>query len=108
VLPVPEDYPDHVHMTGYWFLDRDAAWQPSPELLEFLEAGRQPFWGKRVHALGVGPKPIPQGRITPENLATALIQTLQDGGMQTRAAALRERITLEDGVANAIQKITAI
>jgi hypothetical protein len=26
VLPVPEDYPEHVHMTGYWSLDRDAAW----------------------------------------------------------------------------------
>jgi sterol 3beta-glucosyltransferase len=203
VLPVPEDYPDHVHMTGYWFLDRDAAWQPSPELLEFLEAGTppiyigfgsmsatntekrtrqiiqavqaagqravlasgwsdldqqrfppeifvlksaphdwlfprvvavvhhggagttaaglragkptiicpfvgdQPFWGKRVHELGVGPKPIPQGRITADNLAAALIQTLQDNTMQTHAAALRERIALEDGVAFAIQTITA-
>jgi len=34
--------------------------------------GDQPFWGKRVHAIGSGPEPIAQKKLTPDNLARAL------------------------------------
>lgn len=44
VLPVPADYPDHVHITGYWFLDQDPDWQPDPELLRFLQADSPPVY----------------------------------------------------------------
>jgi sterol 3beta-glucosyltransferase len=44
VLPVPADYPDHVHVTGYWFLDHAAGWQPEPDLVRFLEAGPPPVY----------------------------------------------------------------
>ena len=44
VVPVPADYPPHVHMTGYWFLDEENTWQPEPELVEFLEAGAKPIY----------------------------------------------------------------
>ena len=36
--------------------------------------GDQPFWGKTIHNLGVGTRPIPQKRLTAENLSEALIQ----------------------------------
>ena len=32
----------------------------------------QPFWGRRLHALGVGPAPIPYGKVTAEKLAAAI------------------------------------
>jgi sterol 3beta-glucosyltransferase len=44
ILPVPEDFPPHVHVTGYWFLDHATGWQPEPELVRFLEAGPPPVY----------------------------------------------------------------
>ncbi len=42
VLPRPADWPDRVHVTGYWFLDQEPGWQPPAELLHFLQAGPAP------------------------------------------------------------------
>lgn len=44
LLPVPADYPPHVHVTGYWFLDRNQQWQPPADLVKFLEAGLPPVY----------------------------------------------------------------
>jgi sterol 3beta-glucosyltransferase len=203
VLPVPPDFPPHVHVTGYWFLDRAADWRPEPDLVRFLEVGSrpvyvgfgsvggrkgtkrtgsvldaleragqravlasgwggltrselpenvfmvdsvphdwlfpqvaavvhhggagttgaglragkptlicpfmadQPFWGRLVQQLGVGPKPIPQWQLTAEGLADALKTAVQDETMQQRAAELGEKIRAEDGVARAVEIVAA-
>ena len=65
--------------------------------------GDQPFWGRRVHELGVGPKPIMRRRLTADHLAEAITQAMTDGGMRERARALGEKIRAEDGVATAVQ-----
>lgn len=44
LLPAPPDFPAHVHVTGTWFLDRPAAWQPDSALEQFLEAGPAPVY----------------------------------------------------------------
>jgi sterol 3beta-glucosyltransferase len=44
LLPVPKDFPAHVHVTGYWFLDQTTTWQPEPELVRFLAAGTPPVY----------------------------------------------------------------
>jgi sterol 3beta-glucosyltransferase len=44
LLPVPPDFPPHVHVTGSWFLDRPAAWRPEMSLEQFLEAGPAPVY----------------------------------------------------------------
>lgn len=44
VVPVPADYPAHVHVTGYWFLDHESEWQAEPALLEFLDGGEAPIF----------------------------------------------------------------
>jgi sterol 3beta-glucosyltransferase len=44
LLPVPKDFPAHVHVTGYWFLDHPDHWQPEPELVRFLESGTPPIY----------------------------------------------------------------
>jgi sterol 3beta-glucosyltransferase len=62
----------------------------------------QPFWGRRVFALGVGPEPIPARRLTADALASAIAQAVGDEAMRARAQALGERIRDEDGVARAI------
>jgi sterol 3beta-glucosyltransferase len=44
LLPVPADFPPHVHVTGAWFLERPAAWHPDLTLEQFLEAGPPPIY----------------------------------------------------------------
>jgi UDP:flavonoid glycosyltransferase YjiC (YdhE family) len=65
----------------------------------------QPFWGQRVLALGVGPKPIPRRQLTAVRLAEAIRQAVTDAAMQARAAALGERIRAEDGIGRAMAAI---
>jgi len=67
--------------------------------------GDQPFWGKQVFELGVGPHPIPQKQLTVSNLSQAIGAVSQDTAMQQRASALGENIRAEDGVMQAVKVI---
>jgi UDP:flavonoid glycosyltransferase YjiC (YdhE family) len=60
------------------------------------------FWGRRVHELGVGPRPILRSELTVDALADAIRTATTDGGIRQRAAALSQRIRAEDGVARAV------
>jgi sterol 3beta-glucosyltransferase len=42
VFPPPSDWPARNHVTGYWFLDDDAGWEPPEALLRFLDDGPPP------------------------------------------------------------------
>jgi UDP:flavonoid glycosyltransferase YjiC (YdhE family) len=44
VVPRPPDWDAHIHITGYWFLDPPADWQPPAGLVEFLQAGPPPVY----------------------------------------------------------------
>jgi sterol 3beta-glucosyltransferase len=201
VIPTPKDWLPTTVATGYWFLDLQTNWQPSSELLDFLNAGEapvyigfgsmpgsdpeakaqlvlsaleqsgqrgilasgwgalkadhlpknvfmieqaphdwlfprvkavvhhggagttaaglragkptiicpffgdQPFWGQRVYELGVGAKPIPQKKLTADNLASAIRTVTSSAEIQQRAAALGEKIRAEEGVARAVEII---
>ena len=65
----------------------------------------QLFWGRRVFELGVGPKPIPQRKLTADDLARVIGVATTDGGMRRRAEDLGEKIRNERGVARAIEII---
>ena len=65
--------------------------------------GDKPFWARRVKALGVGPDPIPRGRLTADNLAHAMPVAVTDESIRKRAAELGKTIHAEDGVGNAIR-----
>ncbi len=203
VIPTPDDWDAASVVTGYWFLDHAAHWQPPPGLVDFLAAGPPPvyvgfgsmasrdprettmavlaaleatgqrgvlatgwggmaasempesaflvdavphdwlmpqvaavvhhggagttaaglragkatiicpffgdqrWWGQRVYALGVGPKPMPQQRLTTARLTTALRRVLADDDMRERAAALGAKIRAENGIARAVEVIGA-
>lgn len=198
VVPRPDDWDSSTFVTGYWFLDRDHAWQPPSDLRAFVEAGAapvyigfgsmagqhaalttqvvraavheagqraimvsgsgglvasdisdtvytidsvphdwlfprcaavvhhggagttgaglragkpmivcpffgdQPFWGRRVAELGVGPQPIPQKRLTIAGLAQAIRVAVTDTSMQERANMLGQQIRTEQGVEHAV------
>jgi sterol 3beta-glucosyltransferase len=44
VLPKPPDWEGSHHVTGYWFLEAQPNWQPSMELVRFLESGPPPVY----------------------------------------------------------------
>jgi sterol 3beta-glucosyltransferase len=65
----------------------------------------QPFWGRRVHELGAGTKPIPKSQLTVDTLAAALIEATTDLTMQEKAAQLGAKISAEDGIGAAVRTI---
>lgn len=69
----------------------------------------QPFWGHRVHELGVGPRPLPQRKLRTDNLAAAIHLATTDASMIRRAREIGARIRSERGVEQAVEVIkTAI
>jgi sterol 3beta-glucosyltransferase len=70
--------------------------------------GDQPFWGRRVAELGVGPAPIPRKQLTAERLTAAIHQAVTDRAMQKCAADLGAKIRAEDGIPNVVAIVRAI
>ncbi|MBW1891065.1 MAG: methyltransferase domain-containing protein [Deltaproteobacteria bacterium] len=68
--------------------------------------GDQPFWGRQVERIGVGPSPIPQKRFTVERLCHAIKVVMNDSAMRQNAAALGNRLQKENGISNAVAFIT--
>ena len=67
--------------------------------------GDQLYWGRRVHALGAGPEPVPQKKLTTERLAAAIRAVTEDEGMRRLAGELGQGIRAENGVARAAEII---
>jgi sterol 3beta-glucosyltransferase len=67
-------------------------------------AADQPFWGRRVAALGAGPRPIAITHLSSENLSATLAQ-MDSAAMRARAVELGRQIRAEDGVSAAIRLI---
>ena len=65
--------------------------------------GDQPFWGRRIADLGVGPAPIPQKHFSVERLAAAIRTATTDQAMRTQTRQLSQRIRQEDGIARAVE-----
>ena len=67
VVPRPTDWPESAHVSGYWFLEQQASWQPPEDLKTFLETGEPPIY------IGFGSI---SGR-QPQRLAKVVIEALQ-------------------------------
>ena len=72
IIPHAPDWPESVHVTGYFFLDSQADWQPSTELKAFLGAGDPPIY------IGFGSM---AGR-NPEQLAKLVSEALVKSGQR--------------------------
>lgn len=70
--------------------------------------GDQPFWGRRVRALGVGSEPIPQKKLTVEKLSAAIREVAMNQGIRQNVEVLGEKIRNEDGIANAVAIIERV
>ena len=67
--------------------------------------GDQPFWGKRIAELGVGPEPVARKKLTADRLAQAILKAISDNTIQQRAAELGAKIRAEDGITRAVELI---
>jgi sterol 3beta-glucosyltransferase len=66
----------------------------------------QPFWGRRVSAIGAGPEPIPVNQLTPEALAAAIEQACSEA-IRRRAEEVGRLIRSEDAVGQTVAMIEA-
>lgn len=66
----------------------------------------QPYWGRRVHELGVALPPIDKLRLSERALAHALRTLVDDDALRANAGALGERVRAEDGVGRAVKILT--
>jgi sterol 3beta-glucosyltransferase len=64
----------------------------------------QPFWGRRVQAIGAGPAPIPVKKLSAEKLTRA-IRYAGTTACRERAAEIGRKIRSEDGVEVAVRLI---
>ena len=67
-------------------------------------AADQPFWGKRVHAIGAGPKPIPVRKLSVEKLTQAIVAA-DHTALRKHAQAIGRGLRSEDGVTKAVDFI---
>jgi sterol 3beta-glucosyltransferase len=44
VISPPADWPNYIHVTGYWFLEPHTGWEPPKDLVNFLHAGPPPVY----------------------------------------------------------------
>jgi sterol 3beta-glucosyltransferase len=65
----------------------------------------QPFWGRRVKALGAGPEPVPMKKLTAGRLAGAIQAAVTQPEIKRAAARLGEAIRAEDGVGSAVRAV---
>lgn len=62
-------------------------------------SGDQPFWARRMQALGVSPAPLPEKRMSAAAFASRIEAMTSGEGMRCRASALAAAIASEHGVA---------
>jgi len=70
-------------------------------------AADQPFWGKQVHAIGVGPKPVPIRKLTVEKLVEALIAA-EEKSIRNTAQVIGRKIRNEDGIGKMVQLVDGL
>lgn len=70
--------------------------------------GDQPFWARRLHALGAATTPLPQRGLTAQRLADTIRTTLDGTDPRQSTQRLASRIAGEDGTAAAVATIDTL
>ncbi|NIY76930.1 glycosyltransferase family 1 protein [Thalassospira sp. HF15] len=69
--------------------------------------GDQPFWAKRLHKLGVSPRPIKPAKLDATLLAKQIQTVFKTPSYRNNAERMSREITHEDGIKTAIAQIAA-
>ncbi|WP_330238583.1 glycosyltransferase [Streptomyces sp. NBC_00525] len=65
----------------------------------------QPFWARRLAAIGAAPEPIPYRRLTAERLADALDRAVRRGSCAEAAARAAKHMAGEDGAGRVVEAV---
>ena len=100
VVPRPPDWPDWIHVTGFWNLEDSAEWTPPADLAHFLNSGTKPIF------IGFGSTPFPDPERTVGLVTRALERAgqrgiLLAGGSGLRTGQLSEHVISIDFVPHA-------
>ena len=91
VVPRPPEWGEHIHVTGYWFLEHPPDWQPPADLLAFIESGPPPVY------VGFGSMNSRDAQATTRLVLDALEQAGQRGILSTGWGALSD-VDMPDSV----------
>ena len=84
VIPRPTDWPDRIHVTGFWFSDPPPGWTPPSDLVAFLESGTPPVY------VGFGSMPSGSAEDTLKLILKALELSHQRGVLLSGWAGIGE------------------
>ena len=84
VLPPPKDWDDFIHVTGYWFLEPPAGWEPPIDLVNFLQSGPPPVY------IGFGSMVNSKPEETTDLVLQALARTGQRGVLSSGWGGLKK------------------
>ena len=84
VVPFPKDWDDSIHVTGYWFLEPHAGWEPPIDFMNFLESGPPPIY------IGFGSMPNSKPEETADLVLHALARTGQRGVLSSGWGGLKK------------------
>lgn len=90
IIPQPPDWPEHAHVSGYFFLDSPADWQPPAGLTDFLAAGEAPVY------IGFGSMSGQSPEVLAELVINALAQSGQRGVLLTGWGGLRPEMLADN------------
>lgn len=90
VIPRPNDWPESVTITGYWFLDDSDGWHPQQSLQAFLEDGDPPVY------IGFGSMSGKDPERQADIVLKALAESGQRGILLTGWGGLRARTVPEE------------
>ncbi len=91
VVPPAPEWGEEIHVTGYWFLDDGATWQPPADLAAFLASGPPPVY------IGFGSMVTREAEEITEIVLRALALTGQRGLLLTGWGGIKDR-DLPEGV----------
>jgi UDP:flavonoid glycosyltransferase YjiC (YdhE family) len=83
-IPFPKDWDDFIHVTGYWFLEQSARWEPPIDLVNFLQSGLPPVY------IGFGSMVNRKPEETADLVLQALARTGQRGVLSSGWGGLRK------------------
>jgi UDP:flavonoid glycosyltransferase YjiC (YdhE family) len=83
-VPFPKDWDDFMHVTGYWFLEPPAGWEPPVDLMNFLQSGPPPIY------IGFGSIPSSKPEETADLVMQALARTGQRGVLSSGWGGLKK------------------
>jgi len=72
ILPEDPTWPERIRVTGFWYLDPPADWQPPAQLVKFLESGSPPVY------VGFGS----MSSCRPQETADTVVEALQLAGVR--------------------------